>query len=118
MHERRDLTKDESAHVAKCDACMDAWLTAALDEKPEVTIPADFAARLAAIASPQQKQRVQTTPRPWGLFTAVVMVAVLLTVWFSGPASMNSWVGLLFVMLVSSELAGLALWLGPRWMRR
>jgi hypothetical protein len=119
LRQGRELTRAESAHLDECDACMDAWLTAALDEKPEVAIPTDFAARVAARLPAQPAQRATTRrPQHLGLTAAVAVIAVLLAVWFSGPAPMNSWVGLLFVMLVASEVAGLALWLGPGWMGR
>jgi hypothetical protein len=114
-----ELTRDQSAHIDECDACMETWLTAALEAKPAVRIPDDFAARVSA-GLPAHPAKRATTRRPQhlGLTTAVAFITVLLAVWFSGATPMNSWVGLLFVMLVASEVAGLALWLGPGWMRR
>jgi hypothetical protein len=114
-----ELTKEHSAHVDECDACMDVWLTLALDAKPEVAIPADFAALVAAMAPAlPAKREALRTPRRWGVISAMAVVTVLMMVCFAGPAPTNSWVGLVFVMLIASEIAGLALWLGPRWMGR
>ena len=119
VRERRELTKDELAHMDECDACMDVWLTMALDGKPEVAIPEGFAAQVAAMAPARQgKSKTARTRQRWGLVTAVAMVTVLLAVWFAGPAPTNSWIGVVFVMLVASEIAGLALWLGPGWTGR
>jgi len=119
IREGRVQTKAESAHVDECETCMDAWLTVALDAKPEVAIPADFAARVAAMAParPEKRETVRT-PRHWGMISAMAIVTVILMVCFAGPKPANSWVGLVLVMLVTAEVAGLALWLGPRWMGR
>jgi predicted anti-sigma-YlaC factor YlaD len=123
IRDGRGLAKVESAHLNahldECDACMDAWLTVALDTKPEVVVPADFAARVAAMVPARQEKRVTArTPRHWGVISAMAFVTVMLAVCFMGPKPDHSWVGLVFVMLVASEIAGLALWLGPRWMGR
>ena len=119
LREGHEPRKDESAHLEDCDACMEVWLSVALDAKPEVRIPADFAARVAAMApARRQKQPIARPQRPWGLATAVAMVTVLLIICFRGPAPANSWIGPVFLFLVTGEIAALALWLGPRWMRR
>jgi hypothetical protein len=113
LREGRGLTNEQSAHIEECEACMEAWLTLALDAKPEVAIPPDFAARVAAeLPSRPQKRQAMRTPRHLGLAIAMAMATVLLVVCFSGPERANSWVGLVFVMLVATEVAGLALWLG------
>jgi hypothetical protein len=115
----RELTKEQSAHLDECDACMDAWLTVVLDKKPEVAIPADFAARVTAMAPVRQENRVRArAPRHWGVISAMAVVTVLLVVCFAGSHPANSWIGLTFMLVVVSEIAGLALWLGPRWMGR
>lgn len=119
LHEGRKLTNEELAHVEDCDECMDVWLTLALEVKPEVAIPEDFAARIAAMspARPQKPQTVRTT-RHWGMISAIVVVAVLLMICFGGPRPANSGLGLVFTLLVATEIAGLALWLAPRWSGR
>jgi predicted anti-sigma-YlaC factor YlaD len=110
---------DESAHLEDCDACMDVRLSLALEAKPEVRIPADFAARVAAMApARRRRQPIIRTQRHWGLAAAMAVVTVLLMVCFRGPSSTNSWIGPVFLFLVTGEIAALALWLGPRWMRR
>ena len=119
----RELTAYEAAHLDECDACLDVWLTAALDEKPEVAIPEDFAARVGLLASARpEKPAKAKTSRHWGVMSAVAVVTVMLVVCFEGPApansTANSWIGPVFLFLVTAEIAGLALWLGPKWMGR
>jgi hypothetical protein len=114
----QELKAYEAAHLDECDACMDVWLTAALDEKPEVAIPKDFAVRVAAQLPVRPPQRaVSRTPRHLGLAGAMAVVTVLLVACFAGPNTAHSWVGVVFVMVVATEIAGLALWLGPKRMR-
>ncbi len=119
LHEGRKLTARKLAHVENCDECMDVWLTLALEAKPEVAIPENFASRVAVGLPPRQAKRAMVRgSQHWGLVTAMAVVTVVLMVGFPGPKPLNSWVGLVFVMVVASEIAGLALWLGPRWMGR
>ena len=119
LHEGRKLTKEELAHVEDCDECMDVWLTLALEAKPEVAIPENFAARLVAgLPAREPKRAIQRGNRHWGLITAMAVLTGLMAVGFGGSPSANTWVGLLFVSLVATEIAGLALWLAPRWSGR
>jgi len=119
MRDGRGLAEAETAHVDECEGCTDAWLTLALDTKPEVTVPENFAARVAAMASAgSEKRRTARMPRHWGVISAMAFVTVMLVVCFAGPKPDTSWVSIVFVMLVASEIAGLALWLGPRWLGR
>ena len=119
LHGGRGLTNEQLAHLEGCDECMDAWLTLALEEKPEVSIPADFAARVAASLPPRRERRVaMTAQRHWGVRSAIAVSLVVLMVCFAGAKPANSWVGLVFLILVATEIAGLALWLGPRWTGR
>jgi len=110
-----ELSRDQSEHIEDCESCLDVFVTAALDAKPEVQIPADFATWVAeGLPARQAKQTEHRSQRHWGLITAAALVTVLLVVCFAGSKPANSWVGQVFVMLVASEIAGLALWLGPR----
>ena len=119
VREGRELSRDQSEHMEDCESCLDVFVTLALDAKTEVEIPADFAARVAAeLPARQEKQIAVHTPRHWGLISAMAVALVVLVVCFLGPKPANSWVGQVFVMLVASEIAGLALWLGPRWLGR
>jgi hypothetical protein len=126
LRESRGLTSEQVAHIDECDACMDAWLTGVLDQKPKVMIPEDFAARVSTALPVRPPQRaIKRRPR-WGLAAAVMVVTLLLVVWFAGPTPANSfanapahsWIGLVFLFLVTGEITALALWLGPRWMGR
>lgn len=117
LHEGRKLTAAELAHVEGCDECMDVWLTLALEAKPEVAIPENFASRVAASVPPHREKRAALrVPRHWGLITAMAVITVLMAVGFVGSPPANTWAGLVFVSVVAAEIAGLALWLGPRWM--
>ena len=117
LHEGRKLTAVELAHVENCDECMDVWLTLALEAKPEVAIPENFASRVAAcLPARQEKRAALRMPRHWGLITAMAVITVLMAVGFVGSPPANTWVGVVFVSVVATEIAGLALWLGPRWM--
>ena len=123
MREEHELTKAESAHLEECDECMDKWLTLALDAKPEVAIPVDFAARVAAgLPVRQPKRAMLRSNRHWGLITALAILTVLMVVCFAGPAPANppanSWIGPVFLFLVTTEIVGLALWLAPKWLGR
>jgi hypothetical protein len=119
LHEGRKLTTLELAHVEGCDECMDVWLTLALEAKPEVAIPENFAARVAAGLPVRQPTRtVLRGNRHWGLVTAMAVVTVLMAVGYAGSPPATSWVGLVFMSVVATEIAGLALWLGPRWSGR
>lgn len=118
MRERHELAKDQLCHLYECEPCMDLWLTAALDEKPEVKIPPDFAARVAAVTPTRpEKRETARTPRHWGVISAMAVVTVVLVICFAVSPPPNSWVETALVLLVATEIAGLALWLGPKWTR-
>jgi hypothetical protein len=119
LKQGRALTTAESAHVEGCDSCLEAWLdatvTQALDAKPEVKIPADFAARVARGLSAKRGAVGASRERSphWGLATASLLVAAgLIAMAVADPVRVNTWVGVVFVTLVVSEIAGIALWLG------
>lgn len=125
MAQGRALNAAERAHMERCEACLDAWVCDALESKPEVRIPADFAARVAA-ALPETRGAareshggehtgVRTYVRQWGLMTAIALVAVgLIAMPVADPTVLNTRMGLVFVGIVASEIAGIALWLGTR----
>lgn len=113
LNEERELTAEESAHLEECDACLDASLTVMLDAKPEVEIPSDFAVRVVASLPAKPAARARW-PRHAGLISAMAVVTVLLVVCFAGPKPENNWIGLVFMLLVATEVAGIALWLAPK----
>ena len=122
MAQERALSPAESAHVEGCETCMEAWLdiavTQALDDKPEVRVPADFAARVAAGLPEQRAARelqgsARMYERHWGLITAVLLVAIgLVAMAVADPKGFNTQLGLVFIAIIVSEIAGIALWLG------
>ncbi|MFZ0662611.1 MAG: hypothetical protein WAM66_07965 [Acidobacteriaceae bacterium] len=116
LEHRRALTAEETAHAVRCDECREAWLNAtvvrALEAKPEVEIPADFAAR---VARRLPAKRAATSRSHWGLTIAILLVAAgLAAMAFAYPMTVNTWTGRVFMALVVSEIAGIALWLGAR----
>ncbi len=112
FEQQRELTADEAAHLSACEECMDVLLTVSLEEKPEIAVPADFAARVAAGLPPKPVK--SHAPRHAGLIAAMVFVFVLLVVCFANAKPTDGWIQLVFVVLVATEIAGLALWLGRR----
>ncbi|MGC2161726.1 MAG: hypothetical protein WA634_07460 [Silvibacterium sp.] len=117
----RALTAAQQAHMDGCENCLEAWLdatvTQALDAKPEVAIPADFAARVAAglkVSGTEKRVAAQRSPH-WGLLTASLLVAAgMIAVAVADPNSAHTRMGIVFMALVVTEIAGIALWLGTR----
>ncbi|MGH9587216.1 MAG: hypothetical protein ACRD3F_09715 [Acidobacteriaceae bacterium] len=112
----RTLTAQKTAHAVRCDDCREAWLDAtvvlALEGKPEIQVPADFAAR---VSQRLPAKRAATRRAGWGLMTAILLVATgLAAMAFAKPVAVNTWIGIAFMALVVSEIAGIALWLGGR----
>ena len=124
MGQGRELTAAEQAQMEECDSCRDAWLEAtvthALEAKPEVRIPADFAARIAANLPEKHVVLSQREPiledgraRQWGLLTAAVLVAVgLMAAVAINPGMMKTNMGVIAMTIAAGEVAGIGLWLG------
>ena len=93
---------------------LEATITRALDRKPEVRIPEDFAARVRAALPAQSKVRVR---RSVGRMAAAVAAAglVLALCWLA-PHARPSFESVAFdlEMVLVVELAGVAAWLGTR----
>ena len=121
FRQMRALTAAEATHVENCNDCFKAWLdesvTQALDTKPEVHVPDGFAARVARRLPAKRSVdgRKGAAARQWGLLTAVLLVCVgMLAIAFINPIGVHTRMGMVFTALVVSEIAGIALWLGPR----
>lgn len=123
MRREDALTAAESAHVESCTACLEAWLdatvTRALDAKPAVKIPVDFAARVAAHVPEKRstaegrRDSMSQRGRHWGLITATMLVACgLIGTAAADPAGLTTRMGVIFLLIAASEIAGIALWLG------
>jgi hypothetical protein len=124
----RELTENQLAHAEVCAVCADAVMEteieAALEAKPGVVVPADFAARVAMRAGDEKSVRRwvrqglrKRWPRHVGLGVAVgILLALLAVVTMSDPRwLMTTGTARLALMLVlAGEVAGLALWLGMR----
>jgi hypothetical protein len=101
--------------VAMSDANeFEALITRALDRKPEVVVPADFAAKVRAALPAQPKVRAQ---RSVGRIAAGVAAVglVLALCWLAPharPGIQNMAFGVEMVLVV--ELMGVAAWLGMR----
>jgi len=101
--------------VAMSDANeFEAAITRALDRKPEVAVPADFAARVRAALPAQPKVRTQ---RSVGQITAgVAAVGLVLALCVLAPHARPSFGSMAFdlEMVLVVELMGVAAWLGMR----
>jgi hypothetical protein len=126
---RRALTAAEMQHAGMCEVCsagvMETEIEAALEEKPEVAVPADFAARVALRARSEKglrswvrkDLRKKLPRRYWGRNTAVAVLVVLTAVvtvrdpqWLAATGAMR----MTLMLALAGELAGIALWLGLR----
>lgn len=125
LQQQRALTAAQQAHVDDCNECLEVWLdsavTQALNTRPSAEVSADFAARVAAGLpaiyggeSPNRGRKREHVGH-WGLITAVVLLAVgMVVMTVVNPVGLHTWMGITFLMLVASEIAGIALWLGWR----
>lgn len=89
---------------------LDAMLTEALERSPEVKIPADFAARVAA--NVPKRRTVQLHPGRYGWRGGLVALAMLLGLLFSmAPQFYSStlWAGI--ELLFCLQFAALLVWL-------
>lgn len=94
---------------------VDARLTRALERKPAVDVPADFAARVAAQVP--VRQAVVVVPTRYGLMAARIGMAVLLAalVVVAMRSTGHSVFGIAVEWVLCAELAGLAAWLSGAW---
>jgi hypothetical protein len=101
--------------VAMSDANeFEAAITRALDRKPEVVVPADFAAKVRAALPAQPKVRAQ---RSVGRIAAgVAAVGLVLALCWLAPHARPSFGSMAFdlEMVLVVELMGVAAWLGMR----
>ena len=92
----------------------EAAITRALDRKPEVVVPADFAAKVRAALPAQPKVRAQ---RSVGRIAAgVAAVGLVLALCWLAPHARPSFGSMAFdlEMVLVVELMGVAAWLGMR----
>ncbi len=92
----------------------EAGITRALDRKPEVAVPADFAARVRAALPAQPKVRTQRSVGRIAAGVAAVGLVLALCVLapHARPGVQNMAFALEMVLVV--ELVGVAAWLGMR----
>lgn len=126
---RRGLTPAQLAHVETCGACsaavMETEIEAELETKPEVMVPADFAARVAQRAQSEggvrswlrKDLRRKLPRRDLGRNAAIAVLVVLMAAvtmsdphWLVATGTMR----MMLMLLLAGELAGIALWLGLR----
>lgn len=131
----RELTAAEVAHAEACEACADAVteieIEAALMVQPRVEIPEGFAARVTRELPQRQGARRWARQkltyglrlgRHVGRDTAVALLLGMMLVvtmsdprWFAGMPSMRmTWPGMVWMLVLAGEVAGVALWLGLR----
>jgi hypothetical protein len=107
MKDWEDAMSDEERMV-------DAAITRALERKPEVVVPADFAAKVRAALPAQPKVRER---RSAGKIAAgVAAVGLLLALCLLAPHARPSFESVAFdlEMVLVVELVGVAAWLGMR----
>lgn len=93
---------------------LEAAITRALDRKPEVAVPADFAARVRAALPAQPKVRARRSVGQMAAVTgAVVLLAGLCALAPHVRPSFGS-VAFDLEMVLMVELMGVAAWLGMR----
>jgi hypothetical protein len=94
---------------------IDTRLTHALERKPAVDVPADFAARVAAQVA--ARREVAVVPARYGLMTARIGMAMLLVaLMVVATRSIGHTVfGVTLEWILCAELAALAAWLSGVW---
>ena len=92
----------------------EAGITRALDRKPEVVVPTDFAARVRAALPAQPKVRTQRSVGriAAGVATVGLVLALCVLAPHARPGVQNMAFALEMVLVV--ELVGVAAWLGMR----
>jgi len=92
----------------------EAGITRALDRKPEVVVPADFAARVRAALPAQPKVRTERSVGriAAGVATVGLVLALCVLAPHARPGVQNMAFALEMVLVV--ELVGVAAWLGMR----
>lgn len=92
-------------------AISEAELQAALEHKPDVTIPADFAARVAAQATQFYPSRMRRVPRYARLTALVVAFVVAVSLFALAPRTTASFGNLAFDLeLLALLQMGLLAW--------
>lgn len=119
----QELDAAALAHLANCDECAAAWVTAGLKQGPEPEIPADFAARVCATLPPPEslpKTVAEPARRATGTRIAVavsLVLALAACVCFAAAPQTLLPAGLLGMVVAGfliTEGVGLALWLALR----
>ena len=101
--------------IAMSDANeLEAAITRALDRKPEIVVPMDFAAKVRAALPAQPKVRVQRSVGQG--VAAVAAVGLVLALCWLAPHVRPSFESVAFdlEMVLVVELMGVAAWLGMR----
>jgi hypothetical protein len=95
---------------------LDERIARALERVPEVTIPAEFAARVAAQVPTRREMAARPTRFGWMTMriSMVVLVIALLAVAMHATGRSNA-LGITLEWLLCAELAGLAIWLSGAW---
>ncbi len=116
-----DFTSAEDQHLAACNACTELLLTRMLDQKPQVVVPAEFAARVRSQLA-RENVTAKTLRRipAYGFTTAIAVLLVLAIAWtvfaYVDPQwwTIRGTLSLLVESVVTLEIGGIALWLGTR----
>lgn len=96
---------------------IEAKVVAALQRRPEIAVPAEFAARVARAMPAKVHSRGASRPmfgRLAGYLAVAAMMAVLLALAWRHPAALEAGRGFVFAveLLLVAQLLAVGLWLG------
>jgi hypothetical protein len=116
-----EFTDAENEHLAACGTCTELLLTHLLQQKLEIAVPTEWAARVASRLTAEIKTARAHRPIPaYGFTTAVAVLMVMSLAWsvfaYVDPQWWTLQGGLSLVLegIVTFEIGIIALWLGIR----
>jgi hypothetical protein len=113
-----DLTPAQQEHLAGCDQCMELLVSEALEAKPQIAIPENFAARVAAGLPPPPNPRRSRLRPQYGRVVAFASLGILVAGMASIAVVSPQWlvanraIWLLIETLTLAETGAIAYWLG------
>jgi hypothetical protein len=107
---RGDWPPDVAAHLAICDACVEAAIDQALRQRPAGTAPASFAVDVVRWARVEQGARPRRSRGLLAGFATGSAVAVGLIAWVAWSDASGAGLPSAAVMLVAAETIALSAW--------
>jgi hypothetical protein len=98
---------------------VEAMVTRALERRPEIAVPEDFAARVARSLPAKEPKGAEARPvfgRAAGYLATAAMMVVLVALALMHPEALSAGRGFLFAveMLVVAQLLAVVFWLGMK----